>query len=393
MSGRRRTIRGIGLFLLVLAVVSVREGSPRPAACVLGRGRALPRLDARTAVVEFRLGERESFALIFTGKKAWTVVLPSRNRVERSVNGFIRAVGRAPGNMGPIRRAARRIAAEILPFEPNLAGLGVSRLILIPDGILKGLAFEALRTGQGTRKAWLIEKYAVSYSSRAFLSEESPRKPETLGTRLLALGATAPCSGRTGIGFDGNGGVLHSVRREIKAVSRLFPGKSRCVYMDREANLENFRKHRGEKFLVIHIAAHGRRAVRSAASTRLVLSPGGNGRGELRVADVRGCGISAGLVVLSACETAAGPRYPGAGGLPQAFLREGARSVVATIWPVPDRTTSEFMAHFYRSLKSGLDRSGALQSAKRGMIRRGRSHPFYWAGYVLFGRPDGPIAF
>jgi len=370
MNGARKTLSQIGSFLAVLAFAVVWAGSP---AFPAGRESVRFRCDPQTAVVEFRLGERESRALILTKRKTWKAVLPSRNGIERSVNGFIRAVGRAADYPGAVCRAARRIAAEILPFEPELAGLGVNRLILIPDGILGRLAFDALRTADGVDEAWLIDRYAVSYAPSAALLKECRTKPETEGARLLALGASGLRTGRAG---------AYSFRREIRAVSRLYPRQSRCLYLDGEAGKANFLRHQREYFQVVHIAAHGRRPIPPAASTRLVFSSGAE---ELRAGSIRGCGISAELVVLSACDTAAG--------LPRTFLREGARSVVATLWAVPDRTTVDLMADFYGGLKNGLDKSESLRSAKRGMIRRGRTHPFYWAGYVLFGEPDGTIAF
>lgn len=405
MKRSRKTIRRIGLPLLALALVAFREGLPsfpekreirkRPAERILRENGSRPRKNARTAVIEFRLGERKSCALIRTAGKSWGAVLPSRDVIERSVNGFIRAVGHAADNAEAVGRAARRIAGEILPFEPELARLGVNRLVFIPDGVLRRLAFEALRPDGAASPDWLIEKYAVSYAFGPGPGGKSLIKPEAGGRRLLALGAPgirpAPFRARRGPGR----GFLPSVRREIRAVSRFFSGDFRHVYFGGEATEDNFRKHRGGCYQVVHIAAHGRRGLRPKAPARLFLSSAEAGGEELRPEAIRGCGLSAELVVLSACESAAGPLLTGGGfgGLPGAFLREGARSVTATLWPVPDRTTADFMVCFYRRMKSGLDKSAALRSAKRRMIRRGRPHPFYWAGYVLFGDPDGTIAF
>lgn len=383
MNGARKTLSRIGWLLLVPAVAAVRGGSPSfPAGCESVRMKpdgfhdredVRFRFDSGTAVVEFLLGERESRALILTKRKTWAAVLPSRNGIERSVNGFIRAVGRSADYSAAVCRAARRIAAEILPFEPELAGLGVNRLILIPDGILGRLAFDALRTADGADEIWLIDRYAVSYAPSAALLKEGRTKPGSEGLRLLALGASDLRTGRPG---------AYSFRREIRAIGRLYPRRSQCLYLDRRAGKTNFLRHRGECFQVVHIAAHGRRPIPPSASTRLIFSSGAE---DLRAGNIRGCGISAELVVLSACETAAG--------LPRTFLREGARSVVATLWSIPDRTTADFMVDFYGGLKTGLDKSASLRSAKLRMIRRGRSHPFYWAGYVLFGEPDGTIVF
>ncbi|MCX6566656.1 MAG: CHAT domain-containing protein [Candidatus Aminicenantes bacterium] len=349
----------------------------------------------REAIVEYRLGETESRVSLFAGNRVWAAVLPEEDRIERSVLGFIKETGRSSGNLDSIRKAARRIAVELIPFDRELAGLRVDQLIVIPDGILNCLAFEALRTADN--RAFLVEKYSVSYAPSETALKSFWTKPGLPGRRLLAVGASDPDQGRSG---DAPGAyfrcrAIRWVRNEIDDVSRLFDRNHRCVYLDREANEENIKRHRGERFQVIHIASHGRPDDRVPARAALILSRSPGDDGDLRAEEISGLGMAADLVVLSACRTASGAVVSpeGAGGLPLAFMRAGARSVMATLWRVPDRSTAEFMADFYRHLKSGLGKSRALRAAKVDMIRRGRSHPFFWAGYVLQGEPNEKIVF
>lgn len=98
-------------------------------------------------------------------------------------------------------------------------------------------------------------------------------------------------------------------------------------------------------------------------------------------------------MTLSACETALGSGYfsevPAGDdfvGLTQAFLLAGTSSVLATLWEVNDRSTSEFMTGFYRRLH-GEESAVALAAAQRRMLvgaTRFR-HPYYWAPFVLVG--------
>jgi CHAT domain-containing protein len=73
------------------------------------------------------------------------------------------------------------------------------------------------------------------------------------------------------------------------------------------------------------------------------------------------------LVYLSACETAVGPaRFAeGLPGLQRAFLRAGARSVIATLWPVEDLYAGEFAKDFYRRYTAGTPASQALSQTQR----------------------------
>jgi len=345
------------------------------------------------AIVAYRLGEKESRVSLFAENRVWTAALPGEDRIERSVLGFIKETGRPSGNLDAIRKAAGRIAVELIPFDRELAGLRVDRLIVIPDGILARLAFEALRTVDD--RAFLVEKYSISYAPFSTGLKPPRTKPGPPGPRLLAVGASDPDRSDEEAGRSLRCGTIAGVRNEIEDVSRLFDRNHRCVYLDREANEANIRRHRGERFRLIHIASHGRPDDRVPARSALVLSRSPGDDGDLRAEEISGLGMTADLVVLSACHTARGAVVSpeGACGLPLAFMLAGARSVMATLWRVPDRSTAEFMADFYRHLKSGLGKSRALRAAKLAMIRRGRGHPFFWAGYVLQGDPDGKILF
>ena len=101
------------------------------------------------------------------------------------------------------------------------------------------------------------------------------------------------------------------------------------------------------------------------------------------------------LVVLSACESGLGDVAYGEGvsGLRRAFLYAGARTLVTSLFKVPDKETSELMRDFYGGLKAGKSKLDALRDAQLAMIKRrreahGAAHPFYWASFVLVGDPE-----
>ena len=102
------------------------------------------------------------------------------------------------------------------------------------------------------------------------------------------------------------------------------------------------------------------------------------------------------MVVLSACETGVGEVRVGEGvfGLRRAFLQAGAMGLVMSMWPVPDRETSELMAQFYENIISKkMNRAEALRQAMLGHMgvvekRYGAAHPLYWGAFVFLGEPD-----
>ncbi|MEI8190376.1 MAG: CHAT domain-containing protein, partial [candidate division NC10 bacterium] len=101
------------------------------------------------------------------------------------------------------------------------------------------------------------------------------------------------------------------------------------------------------------------------------------------------------LVVLSACETGLGDVKSGEGvfGLRRAFTQAGAKSLVMSMWAVPDRETQELMVAFYTNLLSGkMNRAQALRQAALAQMqvvktRHGDAHPFFWGAFVFLGEP------
>jgi CHAT domain-containing protein len=325
--------------------------------------------------------------------------------------GLIRDAGSEAEAEAVLRLLLNKAAADFLrPIEEHLRPF--RHWILSPDGGLWLIPWAALPLADG---AYVVEKHTLSYvlSGRDVLAEPTsfPQGPATVfAAPNYNLGkANGNSPGRSPDLFRPLPGTKQEASA-IKAALADYVGGSPVFLLGDEATESAFRKLSRPQVLIF--STHGfcgmggntplfqmrhplltTGLALAGANTRQLApeQPGEDGvltSLEVMSADLRGTD----LVVLSACETAHGRVQLGQGviGLRQAFQMAGARSVVSTLWPIPDRETAQLMAEFFRGLAAGKDKAEALQQAQLTMIRDRRkqfkaAHPFFWAAFTLTG--------
>jgi CHAT domain-containing protein len=284
-------------------------------------------------------------------------------------------------------------------LDPVRASLGpaVTRLVVVPDGPLHRVPFDALRLGDGR---YTVEHFAVGTAPSATVTAELWRRPRTASAdarplRLLAFGD--PTFARSGERRDGeaaihraafdSGGTLPRLAesgREARLVAAYAP--EAVVRLREEASEAYLKRVPLRDFRVIHFATHALVDDGTIAGTALALAPGGGESGFVAPGDLAALRLGADLVVLSACHTAGGVLVTGEGvrGLTAPLLQAGARAVVATGWRVDDRRTVTFVEQLYAALADGQPVVEALRAAKLGALRRGVP-PGEWAAFTVVG--------
>jgi CHAT domain-containing protein len=271
----------------------------------------------------------------------------------------------------PMRRLYGHLVA---PVEERGYLSGKRRLLIAPHAELHYLPFAALLAGDAAGDL-LLHRFVIEYvpSASVWLKLRERQHP-TRGSGILAM---APRTDR-----------LPGSRAEVVALRRLY-GTDATVLIGAEATERAFRTL-APKHDVLHLATFGVLNKHNPLFSFVELRSAGGEDGRLETHEVFGLQLNASLVVLSACQTGVGAGTvadvpPGDDwvGLVRTFLFAGASNVVATLWPVEDRSTAELMTQFHRSLAAGKTPGDAISEAQRRAERAPvTSHPFYWAAFA-----------
>jgi CHAT domain-containing protein/tetratricopeptide (TPR) repeat protein len=368
--------------------------------------------DPRTALLEFVVTEETAYLFVSTKGPnagspqlaAYTLAVTAKQLAAR-VDGFRKQLATRDPDYG---RSAHELYRLLLrPAHATLAGK--TRIVIVPDGPLWELPFQALQPTAGHH---LLEDAAISYAPSLTVLLEMVKRHGVIKSeaeRLLAMGNPA-FSKQDADRLIAQANLapndhalrdlpvdLPNAQHEVAALSRLYGARQSTIYTGAAATEQAF-KADAAKYDVLHLATHGIFDNRNPMYSHLLLAgPGtsGDDDGLLEAWEVVNLTLKADLVVLSACETARGKASGGEGliGMSWAFFVAGSPALVASQWKVDSASTTELMVNFHRGLRNpaGLPgRSAAKaralqQAALRVMKSPQYRHPFYWAGFVLIG--------
>lgn len=262
----------------------------------------------------------------------------------------------------------------------------VTRLLIVPDGVLHLLPFADLRLEQQAPP--LAARYQVSMASSATLwarwrrqARRNVRAALVLADPLLPK-AVEEVAWRQGDG----GGRLPGARQEGRHVLRRC-GAGSVLRVGPEAGEAFLKRQDLSRFGVLHLAAHAVADEASPEASAVLLSadaPGENGR--LEVDEISLLDLSGSLVALSSCRSASGALVGGEGvmSLSRAFFAAGSAAVLGSLWPLRDDDAEAFFEVFYDRLDAGDTAAAAFSTAQRERLRDGAPAEA-WAGFVLSG--------
>ncbi|MEM7062167.1 MAG: CHAT domain-containing protein [Cyanobacteria bacterium P01_B01_bin.77] len=267
----------------------------------------------------------------------------------------------------------------IRPVETDLTNQSIDTLVFVSDGALRNVPMSILHDGQ----QFLIEKYAVALSPSLTLPTSQSLSEGQF--EALAFGLS-----ETRADFPPHQGFapLENVATELTIIQDQLPSQKRLNQDFTGSSLKNLVREQSAS--VVHLATHGQfssnpeKTFLLAWDRRLTLDD------LSQLLNSRTDQTAIELLVLSACQTAAGDSRATLG-LAGVAIQSGARSTVASLWAVDDIATTELMGYFYQALSmtanhSSFTRAQALRQAQLALLNNPNFRaPIYWSAFVLVG--------
>jgi CHAT domain-containing protein len=400
-------------------------------------------LDDKTAVVEYVLADSSLYLITLTRHRFDLQTLPINSSLHRQLRAFRNSIRLQQQDL--YKDLATKLYQRLWPKDLPAR---IKQVIIIPDGVLATIPFEALMITdpiqvKQNKPTYVLERYSISYAYSTTLLYENILATKIKKTKeskhLLALApiftntATSESTIRevlientnsltaadTAVNakFDSTSNVSHkafsksnSTERgllldgryvsplpasegEVKGIAKLFKAKKgvTALYIHEQAKEEILKSKELSFYNYVHLATHGFVNSSRAELSGLLLAQDSTSQedGILYAGEIYNLNLQAELVTLSACETGLGKLAKGEGiiGLTRAFLYAGASNVAVSLWKVADESTSELMQAFYKRMLNGESKAKALQGAKLSLLENKKyAHPYFWAPFILIGK-------
>lgn len=338
----------------------------------------LSAIGPHVGLVHFLPGERRMTIILTTARlQISREVEIGEGALNRLIHELRVAIEHQTDDVLLVARQLERFLIAPIAEVIEAAGLMVLGLVLV--GALRYLPFAALHDGE----RHLIERVAlvmqIGAARRAGVAAElTPRRD----WYLAGLGVAREIPPHRPLAMVADE-LSRIVADPQEGTAGIFPGR---IHLDAAFDLTTLatavREHP-----VVHVASHFVLAPAHPAQSYLLLGDGST----LTLDGLRDAAFAfdrVDLMTLSACETAMGGGSGGEiEGIGALVCRQGARAVLATLWPVADASTPLLMEGFYRACRSGAWKHDALRAAQCAMIAAGgeTAHPYHWAGVILMG--------
>ena len=351
------------------------------------------------AVIEFFEGEERGFVFVLTAEELKIHTYEKDSSFLQQIrllrlglsqpNGAIHSGSSSERMTSNAHHLYRKLLETPLKALPK----SISRLIIIPDGLLSYLPFECLlmdSVASSNRSyaqfPYLLRRYSISYGQSVSLIEKSnAQKREKKKSRyaLLGFAPAYPDKKKNDSTFVSS---LHFNQAEVQRAVQVFGG---TMISGAEASREAFSEKASEAN-IIHLALHAQASDEHPLLSSFYFSGANDSMRQLYAYELYRMPLNAQLAVLSACNTGTGKWIRGEGimSLSRCFQFAGCPSMLTSLWAIDDQSTAELMQRFYQHIQAGQTKDEALRQAKLEYLESAdpaTAHPAFWAAFTLIG--------
>ena len=375
------------------------------------------KLQTGELLLEYYWGKNQLYILAITSRDLKLIRLEKDRESNNSLISFIdrlkdrkRALeqGLDPGYFADLLEEGQTLYNWLI--KPTIQDTAeIKSLIIIPDGMLNYLPFEALLMGKNKPPSpnysglpYVVTFFPVHYrySAALFLKAKSKDKMDN-GLPLLAI---AP-DYQTNSNFPVDIEKLLSSSETRDGVSPLAYNQDEAMLIGNSwggqilagasANEATFKKLATEAG-ILHLAMHAFSDDENPMHSGLIFNPDSSVEedGILYAHEIYNMNLHAEMVILSACNTGAGQLTEGEGvmSLARSFAYAGCPSTTMSLWQADDEAIASVMQSYHKYLYEGMKKSVALRKAKLDFLQSSdRTHPYFWAAFMTIG-DDEPVS-
>ena len=338
-------------------------------------------MDNNTAIISFMLANQNIYAIGIAGKSFQTHVIKLTPHLKNSVSSFQTEIYQhAEGKRYEGARTSLELYKQLIePFKKLIHTK--EKVVILPDGLINYIPFEALTVSNDNRDYLLLHKkisYHYSISVLLFNHENPGKDGDSNSSLFFAPFTSDHISG------------LSKLPNSVNEV----PGANAAKWIGDKATKKNLLEKIANSGIV-HLATHAKSGNGHHGDALIYLYPADSSdeTNNLYLEEIYSLDLNkTKLVILSACETAGGVNAEGEGllSLSRAFMYAGSKGMISTLWKTEDLVAAKLMQFLYTEMEKGYTAEEALQRAKLRLLRDDAisekyKTPNYWANFIYVG--------
>lgn len=370
-------------------------------------------LPEKTAIVEYFEGKNQIFVFTITPNDLKCVAISRSEGYSKELEQFRTLLSNTRSLVNNEVLTQQKYTNQALTFYETFVAsalpktMELERLIIVPDGMLNYIAFEALlyekprynnqQEVNFKQLPYLLNRFSTSYNYSAMMwLNQQTAKDQSNNKEILAMAASYnkeqihPNANRLGR-LQKTREALSDIPGTVEEINLIKESYGGTFLSEIAANEATF-KQTASNYGILHLAMHGLVDSEHPDFSSMAFTEDGKGEEDnfLHASEIKQLDLKADLVVLSACETGFGKYQHGEGvvSLGRSFMYAGAPSVVMTLWKINDNSSIHIIRFFYNNLQQGMEKDVALQQAKMKYLNSAigiASYPAFWAAFVQLG--------